>query len=96
MPDQGEFAIQGFNLVKLLKRLEDATARLEDVTIYQEGYIQSKIEERNQADKKLTNEDTASVANSGSGDITTNEVKDTKKQEDEKSNSNNFEIKEIK
>lgn len=95
MPDQGEFAIQGFNLVKLLKRLEDATARLEDVTIYQEGYIQSKIEERNQTDKKLTNEDTASVANSGSGDITTNEIKDTKKQEVEKPDSNNFEIKEI-
>lgn len=49
MPEQsGKFAIQGFNLVKLLKRLEDATARLEDVTIYQEGYIQTKIEERSE------------------------------------------------
>ncbi|CDO92026.1 unnamed protein product [Kluyveromyces dobzhanskii CBS 2104] len=37
------FSVQGYNLVKLLKRLEDATARLEDVTIYQEGYIQSKF-----------------------------------------------------
>lgn len=39
-----KFAMQGYNLVKLLKRLEDATARLEDVTIYQEGYLQSKME----------------------------------------------------
>lgn len=46
MADQGKFAIQGFNLVKLLKRLEDATARLEDVTIYQEGYIQTKLDQR--------------------------------------------------
>lgn len=43
MPDTAKLAMQGFNLVKLLKRLEDATARLEDVTIYQEGYIQTKI-----------------------------------------------------
>ncbi|KAG0669934.1 hypothetical protein C6P45_003098 [Maudiozyma exigua] len=43
MPESGKFGIQGYNLVKLLKRLEDATARLEDVTIYQEGYLQSKL-----------------------------------------------------
>lgn len=54
MPDQGKFAIQGFNLVKLLKRLEDATARLEDVTIYQEGYIQTKLEERNESKGETT------------------------------------------
>lgn len=46
MPEQNKLAIQGFNLSKLLKRLEDATARLEDVTIYQEGYVQNKINER--------------------------------------------------
>ncbi|AAS53432.2 AFR061Wp [Eremothecium gossypii ATCC 10895] len=40
---EANFSIQGYNLVKLLKRLEDATARLEDVTIYQEGYVQSKM-----------------------------------------------------
>lgn len=39
-----KFVMQGYNLVKLLKRLEDATARLEDVTIYQEGYLQAKME----------------------------------------------------
>ena len=44
MPEPGKFGVQGYNLVKLLKRLEEATARLEDVTIYQEGYIQSKID----------------------------------------------------
>ncbi|QLG74192.1 hypothetical protein HG535_0G00760 [Zygotorulaspora mrakii] len=38
-----KFSMQSYNLVKLLKRLEDATARLEDVTIYQEGYIESKM-----------------------------------------------------
>ncbi|CCK72017.1 adenylate cyclase-binding protein KNAG_0I02310 [Huiozyma naganishii CBS 8797] len=55
MPENsGRFAIQGFNLVKLLKRLEDATARLEDVTIYQEGYIQSKMNER-QSNASLVN-----------------------------------------
>lgn len=43
MPESGKFGMQGYNLVKLLKRLEDATARLEDVTIYQEGYLQSKL-----------------------------------------------------
>ncbi|SMN18384.1 similar to Saccharomyces cerevisiae YNL138W SRV2 CAP (cyclase-associated protein) subunit of adenylyl cyclase complex [Maudiozyma saulgeensis] len=43
MPESGKFGMQGYNLVKLLKRLEDATARLEDVTIYQEGYLQSKV-----------------------------------------------------
>ncbi|CUS22330.1 LAQU0S05e02960g1_1 [Lachancea quebecensis] len=43
MSDSNTFAIQGFNLSKLLKRLEDATARLEDVTLYQEGYIQTKL-----------------------------------------------------
>lgn len=36
--------MQSYNLAKLLKRLEDATARLEDVTIFQEGYIQSKLD----------------------------------------------------
>lgn len=43
MSEPGKLSTQGYNLVKLLKRLEDATARLEDVTIYQEGYIESKI-----------------------------------------------------
>ncbi|CAI1679699.1 hypothetical protein SEUBUCD646_0N01840 [Saccharomyces eubayanus] len=43
MPDS-KYTMQGYNLVKLLKRLEEATARLEDVTIYQEGYIQSKLD----------------------------------------------------
>ncbi|KAL6931027.1 related to Adenylyl cyclase-associated protein [Hanseniaspora guilliermondii] len=33
---------QGYSLTKLLKRLEDATARLEDLTIYQEEYISDK------------------------------------------------------
>lgn len=76
MPDQGKFAIQGFNLVKLLKRLEDATARLEDVTLYQEGYIQSKIEERTQASKKSTSEDLTSIADSDSGNASINKQKD--------------------
>lgn len=43
MSQQANFSGQSYNLVKLLKRLEDATARLEDVTIYQEGYIESKM-----------------------------------------------------
>lgn len=33
------FSIQGYNLVTLLKRLETATARLEDVTIFQEQRV---------------------------------------------------------
>ncbi|AMD19370.1 HBR469Cp [Eremothecium sinecaudum] len=41
MPETG--SIQGYNLVNLLKRLEDATARLEDVTVYQETYVNSKF-----------------------------------------------------
>lgn len=43
MSESANFSGQSYNLVKLLKRLEDATARLEDVTIYQEGYIESKM-----------------------------------------------------
>lgn len=43
MTEAAKLNAQSYNLVKLLKRLEDATARLEDVTIYQEGYIESKM-----------------------------------------------------
>lgn len=35
------FSIQGYNLVTLLKRLETATARLEDVTVFQEQRVKS-------------------------------------------------------
>lgn len=38
MTDNHNFSIQGYNLVTLLKRLEAATSRLEDVTIYQENH----------------------------------------------------------
>ncbi|CAI4787072.1 CBM_collapsed_G0048750.mRNA.1.CDS.1 [Saccharomyces cerevisiae] len=62
MPDS-KYTMQGYNLVKLLKRLEEATARLEDVTIYQEGYIQNKLE----ASKNNKPSD------SGAGANTTNE-----------------------
>lgn len=61
--------MQGYNLVKLLKRLEEATARLEDVTIYQEGYIQNKLEasknnkpSESGADANTTNEPSAENA----------------------------------
>ena len=50
------FSVQGYNLVKLLKRLEDATARLEDVTIYQESYVQSKFGGKEQKDSSKTPE----------------------------------------
>ncbi|EJS42010.1 srv2p [Saccharomyces arboricola H-6] len=60
MPDS-KYTMQGYNLVKLLKRLEEATARLEDVTIYQEGYIQSKLEA-----SKSNSETDAPVAEGGS------------------------------
>ncbi|SCV02885.1 LAME_0H05996g1_1 [Lachancea meyersii CBS 8951] len=43
MTESSSFAIQGYNMSRLLKRLEDATARLEDVTLFQEGYVQTKI-----------------------------------------------------
>lgn len=42
LPDSKNLNIQGYSLTKLLKRLEDATARLEDLTIYQEEYISDK------------------------------------------------------
>ncbi|GME86715.1 unnamed protein product [Ambrosiozyma monospora] len=35
------FSIHGYNLVTLLKRLETATSRLEDVTIFQENLVSS-------------------------------------------------------
>lgn len=59
MSETNTFAIQGYNLSKLLKRLEDATARLEDVTLYQEGYIQSKI--NGLTENKTANDDTKSL-----------------------------------
>lgn len=93
MPDQGKFAIQGFNLVKLLKRLEDATARLEDVTLYQEGYIQSKIEERTYAAKNTTSDDSTPISDSNSNYVGVNE--ETKKQEDRDANVLEPTIKEI-
>lgn len=68
MPDS-KYTMQGYNLVKLLKRLEEATARLEDVTIYQEGYIQNKLEASKNnkpsdsgADANTTNEPSAENA----------------------------------
>ncbi|KAJ1542654.1 adenylate cyclase-binding protein [Saccharomyces cerevisiae] len=68
MPDS-KYTMQGYNLVKLLKRLEEATARLEDVTIYQEGYIQNKLEasknnkpSESGADANTTNEPSAENA----------------------------------
>lgn len=39
MADNQSFSIQGFNLVTLLKRLEAATSRLEDVTVFQESHV---------------------------------------------------------
>lgn len=47
MADSNKISMQSYNLVKLLKRLEDATSRLEDVTIYQENYVQTKIDQSN-------------------------------------------------
>lgn len=44
MNDNHNFSIQGYNLVTLLKRLEAATSRLEDVTIYQEKQTTGKAE----------------------------------------------------
>lgn len=45
MSDNHNFSIQGYNLVTLLKRLEAATSRLEDVTIYQEQHNKNLINE---------------------------------------------------
>ncbi|CDK29670.1 unnamed protein product [Kuraishia capsulata CBS 1993] len=39
--DQNKYNIQGYNLVTLLKRLEAATSRLEDVTIFQESSLKN-------------------------------------------------------
>lgn len=66
------FSVQGYNLVKLLKRLEDATARLEDVTIYQEGYVQSKfgLEKDGKVDgfaDSVTASSAERIASAGSG-----------------------------
>lgn len=60
MSDSGKFNVQSYSLVKLLKRLEAATARLEDVTIYQEGYIESKIAE-NAAAAGISSKDMSTV-----------------------------------
>lgn len=44
MTDNHNFSIQGYNLVTLLKRLEAATSRLEDVTVFQEKHVSTKDE----------------------------------------------------
>ncbi len=41
MADKSNLSIQGYNLLTLLKRLEAATSRLEDVTIFQEQAVTS-------------------------------------------------------
>ncbi|CDH11150.1 probable Adenylyl cyclase-associated protein [Zygosaccharomyces bailii ISA1307] len=64
MSDPGKFNVQSYSLVKLLKRLEDATARLEDVTIYQEGYIESRIAE-NAAAGVVSSKEMSSVPSDG-------------------------------
>ncbi|CCF60292.1 hypothetical protein KAFR_0J02280 [Kazachstania africana CBS 2517] len=70
MPESGKMVMQGYNLVKLLKRLEDATARLEDVTIYQEGYIQAKLNNYDKKHEKTPNiSPTATAKPSVSGSI---------------------------
>ena len=42
LQDAKQLNAQGYSITELLKRLEDATARLEDLTIYQEEYITEK------------------------------------------------------
>ncbi|TID30122.1 hypothetical protein CANINC_001284 [Pichia inconspicua] len=46
------FSIQGYNLVTLLKRLEAATSRLEDVTIYQEEHSRGGSEASHSSNDK--------------------------------------------
>jgi adenylyl cyclase-associated protein len=48
------FSIQGFNLVTLLKRLEAATSRLEDVTVYQEHFVKRKVAAATATDASAT------------------------------------------
>ncbi|QLQ79644.1 hypothetical protein HG537_0C02910 [Torulaspora globosa] len=67
MSEAAKVSTQGYNLVKLLKRLEDATARLEDVTIYQEGYIQSKMAASTLSHAPSSNEVGFSSEEKGSG-----------------------------
>ena len=34
--EESQFNVQGYNIITILKRLEAATSRLEDITIFQE------------------------------------------------------------
>lgn len=74
MSDSGKFNVQSYTLVKLLKRLEAATTRLEDVTIYQEGYIESRIAE-NAAAGGISSKEMSSVPSAGpSNTVPANQV----------------------
>ncbi|GAV55613.1 hypothetical protein ZYGR_0AV02450 [Zygosaccharomyces rouxii] len=74
MSDSGKFNVQSYTLVKLLKRLEAATTRLEDVTVYQEGYIEARIAE-NAAAGGISSKEMSAVPSSGpSGTIPANQA----------------------
>ncbi|CAR29320.1 ZYRO0G05896p [Zygosaccharomyces rouxii] len=74
MSDSGKFNVQSYTLVKLLKRLEAATTRLEDVTIYQEGYIESRIAENAAAGGISSNEMSAMSSAGPSAAIPANQA----------------------
>ncbi|KAG7665785.1 SRV2 [[Candida] subhashii] len=41
--EEGQFQVQGYNIVTILKRLEAATSRLEDITVFQEQVNKKRL-----------------------------------------------------
>ncbi|GMM29354.1 adenylate cyclase-binding protein [Martiniozyma asiatica (nom. inval.)] len=61
--DKENFSVQGYNLVTLLKRLEAATSRLEDVTLFQEKNVAStNTNNNNNNDKQVSPVSEAAIA----------------------------------
>ena len=42
--EESQFNVQGYNIITILKRLEAATSRLEDITIFQEEANKTTME----------------------------------------------------
>lgn len=70
-PDSKQYTIQGYSLSKLLKRLEDATARLEDLTFYQENYLLEKYNVSIEGVNNVPSSASEGLDHIGSSDIKT-------------------------
>lgn len=60
--ENAQFNVQGYNIVTILKRLEAATSRLEDVSIYQENVYKNSTSTGGETDSKAVSSSNAPSA----------------------------------